>query len=511
MATGTRVLFIAVDAGDKDLIGQWADEGHLPTFRSLSERGAWGPTANPVGLFVGSIWPSFWTGLSPGRHGRYCFTQLRTGTYDVYPVDVSEATGVPFWETLSRMGQRVAIVDVPKSTLSTNLNGIQAADWGTHDPTLPFRTWPESLAREIETEIGTHPVGANCDAYHERGPGGLESLREALLSGVERKERLTAHLLERGGWDLFLTVFSESHCAGHQFWKVHDPKHPRHDTEAAKKQGDPLRDVYVALDAAIGRLIARASPDTAVFVLASHGMGPHYDATFLLDRMLRRIFGKPATPETTGWKGVARSMWRRIPRGWRQRLRPVRDGAKRALGDADTDPASLPCFTVPNNDVYGAIRVNLVGREPKGRVQPGAEYEAVCESLTRDLLAFVNLDTGRPLVRRVVRAAELYRGERVRDLPDLLVEWDRDAPITNVFSEKTGPIHGVFAGQRTGDHKPEGMIFAYGPGIAPGRLRQPVSILQFAPTIAARLGVSLPDVDGTPVPEFAQAPALRPA
>jgi predicted AlkP superfamily phosphohydrolase/phosphomutase len=123
--------------------------------------------------------------------------------------------------------------------------------------------------------------------------------------------------------------------------------------------------------------------------------------------------------------------------------------------------------------------------------------------LTRDLLAFVNLDSGRPLVRRVLRTADLYRGERLADLPDLMVEWDRETPIATIYSPKTGVIRGAFGGIRTGDHKPEGMVFAFGPGIPPGPLPGPVSIEQFAPTIAARLSVELPDGDAEAVPELA--------
>lgn len=164
--------------------------------------------------------------------------------------------------------------------------------------------------------------------------------------------------------------------------------------------------------------------------------------------------------------------------------------------------ASLACFSTPNNDVYGGIRVNLVGREPEGRIRPGEECEAFCESLTRDLLAFINVETGRPLVRRVLRTADLYHGERLQDLPDLMVEWDRESPIRTISSPKTGTIHKVFDGIRTGDHKPEGMVFAFGPGIPRGRLAQPVSITQFAPTIASRLGVPLPGVDGEAIAEL---------
>jgi predicted AlkP superfamily phosphohydrolase/phosphomutase len=499
-----RILFLAVDAGDKDLILDWAREGILPTFRSLLETSVWGSTQNPVGFYVGSVWPSFWTGLSPAEHGRYCFSQLRTGTYDHYDVSPRDTRGEPFWDALCANGCRVAILDVPKTVPSPRINGIHVVDWGTHDPELDFRTSPESLASEIEARFGTHPVD-RCDRFVQRSNSDITSLRDALVTGVHRKADLAAHFLQRGGWDLFLTVFAESHCVGHHGWHLHDPKHPRHDPNLARRVGDPIRDVYVAIDGALGRLIALAGPETTVFVLASHGMGPHYDGTFLLEKMLRSLLELPAAPRSK--RTIARfleSAWHRLPSSLRLRLRLLRGRTKHILGVAASAPelADRLCFATPNNDVYGGIRVNLVGREPKGRIRPGAEYDAFCEALTKDLLAFVNLDTGKPLVKQVLRTADLYQGEHVRDLPDLLVEWERDTPISRIQSPKAGVIEGAFPGRRTGDHKPEGLLFARGPGVAPRRLDQPIEITQLAPTIASLLGVRLPRTDAEPVAEL---------
>ena len=499
-----RILFLAVDAGDKDLILEWVREGILPTFRSLLETSAWGRTQNPVGFFVGAVWPSFWTGLSPEKHGRYCFSQLRTGTYDHYDVNPTDTRGEPFWEALSASGCRVAILDVPKTVPSSRINGIQVVDWGTHDPEMDFCTSPESLASEIQARFGPHPVDT-CDAFMQRGPAEHAALRDALVTGVRRKADFATHFLERGGWDLFLTVFAESHCVGHHCWHLHDPKHPRHDPDAARLVGDPIRDVYVAIDAALGRLIESAGPETTVFVLASHGMGPHYDGTFLLDKILRRLFAEPGVPPAKRRLArLAESAWHGLPAVLQRALRPLRKRVKDGLGEAVTVPDldGTYCFSTPNNDVYGGIRINLAGREPQGRIHPGPEYEAFCESLSSDLLAFVNLDTGQPLVKRVLRTADLYSGEHVRDLPDLLVEWDREAPISRIHSPKTGVIEQVFPGRRTGDHKPEGLLFARGPGIVPRRLGQPVEVTQLAPTIASLLGVRLPKTDAEPVAEL---------
>src|SRR6185503_4485645 len=278
-------------------------------------------------------------------------------------------------------------------------------------------TVPASLAAEIATRFGPHPV-RGCDAKGREAPE-FTALRDGLLQGVALKARVAGHLLAQEPWDLFVSVFAESHCAGHQFWHVHDPTHPRHNPELARALGDPIRDVYAAIDAGIGSLLAQAGDETTVLLLASHGMGPHYDASYLLDRILaaRERAEVPTRTRTTA--RVLEWGWERVPLRIRQLLRPLRTRTKRHLGEAVVEPdrTSKRCFGAPNNDVYGAIRVNLVGREPHGRVRPGEEYERFCAELEQDLLALVNMDTGRPLVKQVLRTAEVYRDAPVSHLP----------------------------------------------------------------------------------------------
>ena len=77
----TRILFIGFDALDKDLLLQWAGSGILPTFRSLLHDATHGLIANPAGLYGGTLWPSFITGVSPARHRRFFQRQAPRGEY----------------------------------------------------------------------------------------------------------------------------------------------------------------------------------------------------------------------------------------------------------------------------------------------------------------------------------------------------------------------------------------------------------------------------------------------
>jgi len=492
MEMATRLLVIGADALDKDLVLRWADEGVLPGFRRLLETSAWGVTEAPPGLFVGAVWPSFWTATSPARHARYCFEQLKPGTYERVRIHPTDTQAPAFWRALSSAGKRVAILDVPKTYVESGLNGLQVVDWGTHDPDFegPL-TWPEPFANEVLSRYGRDEVG-NCNAHGRAGEYG--KLRDQLVARTRARGRMISDVIDKSDWDAVVAVFSESHCVGHQCWHLHDVSHPRHDAAVAREVGSPMRDVYRAIDAEIGRILDSVGPSTDVIVFGSHGMRSHFDATFLLDEMLRRIERPRVAPSgPRKRRPLAKRIWGRIPAPVRRVLAPLKEPAKARLGIEG--PAARRCFAVPNNDAYGAVRVNLVGREPAGRVR-AEDLDAFCRDLERDLKSFVNLDTGEPLVRGVMRAADFYRGPNMEHLPDLIIEWNRDTPVSRVHSEKTGEIVGTYTKCRTGDHSPFGVFFARGARVKPGPVRRSFSVMDYGPTIADRLGVPLADVDG---------------
>ena len=489
----TKTLAIGLDSADKSLILEWAREGSLPTFRRLLELGAWGTTWNPPGLYVGSVWPTFFTGVSPARHGRYSDHRFIPGTYETTEFRPSDLAARPFWEALSDAGKRVAVIDVPAAPLSRNLNGIHVVDWGTHDPEEGFMTHPPSLASTLEAAHGLDPVG-QCD-YGGRGPGDFPRFRDGLIRRIETKTSCCRELLAGEDWDLFLVCFSECHCVGHQCWHLHDPDHPRHDAALAQSMGDPVKDVYVATDRAIGRLLESAGSETPVVLFSSLGMGPNYSAGPVLDKILRKM--EQSTTVRSRVHALLFRLWKQLPMNLRKHLNGVKKQIRNTL--LSPDRAGRKCFALPAN---GAVRINLVDREPKGLIGPGPEYDAFCESLSRDLLAIKDAHTGTPLVRRVHRTDEFYARSTSDSLPDLLVEWNTDTLITSIESEKIGHLDIAQETNRTGDHLPEGMLVVVRPGIPPGQLQRPISVVDVAPTLAAYLGVSLEDIDGVPIQEL---------
>lgn len=172
-------------------------------------------------------------------------------------------------------------------------------------------------------------------------------------------------------------------------------------------------------------------------------------------------------------------------------------------------------FEVFANDRTGGIRINLAGREAKGIVQPGTEYNALCNELSNALREIRNAESGEPLIQEIMFVRDYYQGEYVDNLPDILVTWNRSAPIYAATSEKIGTVdaRGIST-QRTGDHRITGRFFAVSPSWPQGKLRTQVKTEDFFPTIARLLNVEPGKTDGIPISALlsdTRDPARKPA
>ena len=529
--TGPMVL-IGLDACDPLTVRRMAAAGKLPNIAALSSEGVRARVRNPYGLFVGATWANFATGVGPDRHGFYCWDEIDSSTYAnrLKPPTIAHPF---FWQALAGSGRRIALVDVPHASFPEPIEGIAVAEWGCHDRHYGLHSQPPGLAAELVARFGLHPVlGERPYAVHDFAPDDhvhragrrrtlaeSKALRDDLLAGVATKARLASALFEEGAWDLFVAVFGEAHAAGHQLWHLHDPAHRDFDPEAQRAVGgDPIEAVYRALDAAVGELAARAGPRATVMLLLSHGMGLHNDGTLLLAEVLRRL--------DIVYGGAGRFSSRDLFRRGSQALVPAADRLAAALRLPPALRGSLgrklgarqfctagerrrqAFFAAPNNHVYGGVRFNRAGREAKGWLAE-RDMELLTERLERDLRVLVNLDTGRPAIRSVVRADRLYRRSDADSIPDLFVDWSRSAPIEALWSPAIGTVRAPYDCWRSGDHRLSGQLIVRAPGLPANRPLPRVAMEDIPVTLADRLGIQLSDVDGAVIPWLGAAAIRR--
>ena len=516
------VVFLGLDACDSGLVDEYIRAGELPNLADLFATAAISATSAPPGLFVSTTWPTLFTATSVVDHDYVCWIELDPGTYDYRQTTPAEIERPTLWEHVTRAGGRVLALDIPHMTCHEESDAVLVAEYGCHDRHYGPRSTPAALLEDLERDIGSHPVGcaeprepghaAPCDRLHRDGPHRTptenQALLDDLLEGSRLKRRVIHRLLDDGPWDLFMAALGEGHCTGHQLWHVHDASHPAHDAPSRALLGDPLLRVYQEFDRTVGEVRDRLPTDTTLFVLLSHGMQAHYDGCELLDPVLFRIEQAEYGAAKRGWRSRLGAMADPLPIELKRRLLGATAPAlRRRVASAppgrptDLDGihgASRRWFRVPNNTVDGAIRLNLVGREPHGLVEPGAEADETCRLLEQRLLELVNIDTGEPAVSRVTRADDVYERRELDALPDIFVEWNRSAPVDRVWSPAVGVVIGPYEHWRTGDHNHRGTLITHGLSVAPGKRHRTLGMDDVGATIAAATGTPVGEVTGRP-------------
>ncbi len=471
---------------------------------SLRKRAAVSKLDNSLETLPEGIWPELNTGRSAGKLGLfYHLGQFHTGEAHARPVTSGEVDASKYyWNVASGAGRRVAIIDQPYTIGFRGLNGVQVMEWGLHDRNFAMASQPPELIEALRARHGDHML-VSCDTMHGGTVHGYLQLLGALIQDAQRKTALILDVMAREEWDLFACTFSEAHCAGHHFWRFHDETHPKHRADIPSELRHALRTMYRQLDDAIGTVIESAGAHARVIVLASHGMGPKIGGPQLLPEVLHRLglsAGKP-------WHHRIGSVMPPWVRRTIKRVLPFRIPARLQMGrDPRYQTMTGRAMAVRNNRC-GAIRLNLVGREPHGSVQPGADAESLMAELRTELLSLWDPRSGEPIVKRVISASEAFGSDHHPDLPDLMVAFRTDLGFLEACaSSRVGMVQvpvSLGLDPRSGDHTAESRLWAIGPGF-PAATRLPdANVLDVAPTLLRLLDVDVPSwMNGHPLTDL---------
>jgi predicted AlkP superfamily phosphohydrolase/phosphomutase len=360
---------------------------------------------------------------------------------------------------------------------------------------------PLELLADLTAQFGAHPI-PHCREYTTE-TNSLLQIRSKLLTGIARRTAVLKSLIVIRDWDLLYGVYGEPHCAGHLMWHLEDDRHPRHSPDQLAIVGHALRDIYAAMDRALGELLACTDGDTTCAIFFSHGMGPNYHGVHLFSDFVSRFNyrweGKgPDVARRDDGRGWFDSMWRRsvgrLPAPWREAVKRRLPMSLRGwIGmKRQQNPklwSQMSAFVVPL-DVFSSLRVNLAGRDPQGRIQSGEEYRRYLDAFVTELSALTNADTGEPVVERVFRADEHTDPFTVGSAADLIVWWSKSAPIRAIRSPALGMISGEQAEIRTGDHVMRGMLLVSHPQAKRGRHTIPgMNVLDIPATLCDLAGI----------------------
>jgi predicted AlkP superfamily phosphohydrolase/phosphomutase len=513
-------LVLGLDGATFAVLRPLAEAGRLPNLARLMAEGAFAPLSSTTPAMTFPAWTSFWTGLAPGRHGLFDFTQKLPGQYALRFVNAADRDGASLARRVCDAGGSVLALGLPATFPPERVRGLLVAGWDApvSAGSDASRASDPALYRAIEARVGAWMTpdldeGAHADGWHDAAV-------DSLLARIARKTKFAlealAQLNARGDSpDLMCVVFSESDTVCHHYWRDHDARSPRHDPDASAKRRGAVAAVHEALDAACGELRRAFGEGAACFVLSDHGAGGAAREVVHLGRRLVEC-GLLARKRGSALDSAARfardAAVRVLPPRARERVfRQLRGAAARVESTArfaGFDWARSVAFSEDVNTQPG-VWINLAGREAEGCVAR-ADYERVRDDVIAALRDWKLPESSAHVVARATRREEIYQGVHTSRAPDIVVElalhegYDL-ALVPTPWIRGAGPSvrrlepH-EFAGGKgrgmNGVHTPHGIWIQACASEVRGALA-PASIVDTAPTILRSMGLSFEALDGS--------------
>ena len=189
-----RVLALAFDGADYELVLRLMGEGKLPTISRLAREGTFGRSARRSPRSRRPRGRRSSPGLNPGGHGVFNFTtNPNRGTAKLE--SAASRGGTPIWRLLGSAGVRSAYVGIPFTYPAEEIDGIVVTGYG--GPETPQVT-PASAAEKIfaaypDLVTAHHPM---AERWWEDFPAYTERLDRARRADGRR---LQALLRDRAG------------------------------------------------------------------------------------------------------------------------------------------------------------------------------------------------------------------------------------------------------------------------------------------------------------------------
>lgn len=507
-------LVLGLDGATFDVISPLVREGRLPNLARWIEAGVAGPLASTVPPMTFPAWSSFLTGVGPGRHGLFDFTQKVPGRYRIRFSNATDRWGASLFRRVSRAGGCVLALGMPATFPPEPVEGLLVCGFdapvsvgsdqrSASDPAL-YRAIAARTGPWMRPELDE---AGGAPAWHERA-------LQVLHGRIDRKTAFALEALNslrRAGRppQLATVVFSESDTVAHHFWRDHDPDSPRRDPTASAQRRDAVASVYEHLDAACAELRRAFGEEALCVVVSDHGAGGAARRLVHLNRRLqdcglltRRRGGRSRDAAA---RRVRDALLRLLPPAMAQavfrRMRPAAARIESAARFGGFDWRRTAAFSEEANTQPG-VWINRADREESGSVT-AADYEKIRDEVIAALTDW-RLPDGAPVVARARRREEVYEGRFVERAPDVVVELGQESGyglslVPTPWSEERAALHWLgddeLAGGRgrgmNGIHRPLGVWIASGGEGARGQLGPGASLVDAAPSLLEALGIPL--------------------
>ncbi len=505
----SRLFIFGIDGASFKLLEKWQDE--LPNLKKLKEKGVWGELESTFPPVTCPAWPAMFTGKNPAKLGMYDFLKYQADREQAFGLNTSlDYASSAVWTILNKHGKKVGLLNVATTFPPQKIDSFLICGIGSPalDALKASYTYPPELKKTLDEVVGGYEIIPLLEMLI---PNIEEKCIKAFDELLKKREKAASYLMDNFPWDLFVCVFFALDSIQHYFWHHMDEKHIR---QGKPKYRDVIKEFYIKVDGAIGRLLEKIPEDTNILVVSDHGFGPIHK-WFAINRWLEnngflKFKEKIHLSRTTHLlhqtrnfflahlpQSMTRMIAKALPRAITKKLADLKTEKEDMLSVyRSIDWSKTKAYGLGK---VGMIYINLKGREPGGIVEPGEEYERVRDEIIAKLKKIIDPETGRPVNIKVYKKEELYSGRYFKAAPDILYQMEKYYQ-TNSLRYKSEWGEPPFSGW----HLREGIFIAHGPEIKEsGERLEGLRIYDIAPTILHLFGLPIPkDADGRVLKEI---------
>lgn len=427
-----KVVVLGIDGVPFTLLNRFMDEGCMPNLSTLTKKGTFTSMTASIPDVSSTSWSTFMTGVNPGKHGIYGFTELQKNSYKWRFPNSGDIKSSTLWDIAGKNNKKSIVLNVPSTYPARKLNGILTAGFVALD--LKKATYPESAYEYLKG------IGYKMDVDTQKARQSSDALAKDIDKTFDIRKNAILHFLDNHEWDLFIGVITETDRLHHYLWNaLQNKEHPQYNF---------FLNFYRKLDSFIGEMYHRTGDDISFIILSDHGFTAIkkevYINTWLKEKgYLKFRNEKPETFEDM-----------------------LEESKIFAL-----DPAR---FYIHLKDKYIHGSVN------------GSEYDSLRQKLKEELLSLV-ID-GEKAIKTVLFKEDIYHGSLYDNAPDLVAlpyeGYDLKGAINK--TELAGK------GFLTGGHTREDAVFFINRKIE----TNDVNIIDVGPTIISLLGIKENSFDG---------------
>jgi len=487
VAKAEKVLVVGIDGGTFNLIKPWAEEGKLPNLAKLMNEGAHGNLSSMLPYISPVMWPSFYTGKNPGKHGLFEFLRREPSSYKMIPVLSTDVKSKAIWDLVNKDGKKVILINVPITFPPRKVDGIMITGFLSLEDSI--FTYPPELTKELNER------GYKIEALRKRfTPGDEDELLKALNETLEKRSEVALEFIGNEEWELFIVVFTGSDRIQHYFWRYMDTND--------KKYGDAILEYYEKLDQEIGKMLEKIDDDTYVVVMSDHGFGPLKGEVYINWWLTEKGYLKYKSP-LTYWT-IKLGFTQQTIATFLKKIGLFKLFDSFANKTGINFQSSVPYPTYESVDFSktkayaaqfgGGIYINLKGREPQGVVEH-AEYEKLRDEIIKELENLKNPKTEEKFFPKVYKKEELYSGPYINHAPDIVIDTEAYDPVGWFGYNKIYDDSPV----KSGSHRKNGILIIWGKDVQHVSIED-AKITDVAPTILKLMSVEIPeDMDGSPL------------